>query len=147
MQVQLLSSDNDLKGVAEVLLLLRPQYTVDSLIAQIKKQQKNGYQIAYIKSGDTVLCVAGFVVGEKLAWGKHIYIDDLVTNEKHRSAGAGSMMIDWFKSYCAEIACEQLHLDSGVQRFSAHRFYLRERFNIESHHFSIRDLHSEQAQS
>jgi hypothetical protein len=28
-------------------------------------------------------------------------------------------------------------LDSGVQRFGAHRFYLRRRMNITSHHFAI----------
>ncbi|MGX1791676.1 hypothetical protein ACWIDW_01820 [Microbacterium sp. NPDC055312] len=32
--------------------------------------------------------------------------------------------------------CRQLDLDSGVQRFDAHRFYLRERMNIDAHHFS-----------
>jgi GNAT superfamily N-acetyltransferase len=83
---------------------------------------------------------AGFVVGTKLAWGKHIYVDDLVTAEGQRSKGAGKMMIDWLKSHALALGCNQLHLDSGVQRFDAHRFYLRERFNIGSHHFSITDL-------
>jgi len=32
----------------------------------------------------------------------------------------------------------QLHLDSGVQRFSAHRFYLSKRMEISSHHFSLK---------
>lgn len=140
MEVKLLESDIELIAVAEVLLQLRPQYTLESLIAQIKKQQKSGYQLAYVKSGGEVLCVAGFVIGEKLAWGKHIYIDDLVASEKHRSSGAGTFLINWFKSHCIELGCEQLHLDSGVQRFAAHRFYLNNRFYIESHHFSIRDI-------
>jgi len=34
----------------------------------------------------------------------------------------------------------QLHLDSGVQRYMAHKFYLREGFIIASHHFSISPL-------
>lgn len=137
MEVKLLESEDELAAVAEVLLQLRPQYTLESLLAQIKKQQQSGYQLAYVKSGNGVLCVAGFVVGEKLAWGKHIYIDDLVTSEAHRSSGAGTLLMDWFKSLCEQTGCTQLHLDSGVQRFNAHRFYLKNRFNIESHHFSI----------
>src|SRR6267142_4051342 len=112
----------------------------DGLIAQIKEQQKGGYQLAYVESDDTVLCVAGFVVSTKLAWGKHIYIDDLVTGEHYRRSGAGGRMIDWFKSYACERGCQQIHLDSGVQNFAAHRFYLRQGFNIASHHFSIKDL-------
>ena len=33
--------------------------------------------------------------------------------------------------------CAELHLDSGVQRFGAHRFYLNHRMDITSHHFAI----------
>lgn len=140
MQVLLLQSDTELDAVGEVLLQLRPEYDLTNLKSQIKKQQKAGYQIAYVADKQQVLCVAGFVVGEKLAWGKHIYIDDLVTSKSHRSTGAGSLMIKWLKQYAKAIGCQQIHLDSGVQRFAAHRFYLREHFNIPSHHFSITDI-------
>jgi hypothetical protein len=34
--------------------------------------------------------------------------------------------------------CGELHLDSGVQRFAAHRFYLRERMEIMAHHFRLK---------
>jgi GNAT superfamily N-acetyltransferase len=142
MKVHLLESEADLPAIAEVLLQLRPQYTKDLLIEQIKKQERLGYKIAYIKADGNILCVAGFVVGEKIAWGKHIYIDDLVTNETYRSTGVGAFIINWFKSYCKELGCKQLHLDSGIQKFSAHRFYLNNRFNIASHHFSITDIGS-----
>ncbi len=140
MQVYLLQSDSELDLVIDIFLQLRAQYDFESLKLQIKKQQKSGYQIAYVKRDEKVICVAGFVIGEKLAWGKHIYIDDLVTNEVCRSTGAGTFLINWFKEYAKEIGCKQLHLDSGVQKFPAHRLYLRERFNIASHHFSITDI-------
>ena len=140
MKTFLLQSDDELPLVAEVLIQLRPQYTIESLIEQINKQRELGYHIAYVKEGNKVLSVAGFVEGEKLAWGKSIYIDDLVTDENSRSTGAGTLLIDWFKSYCKEIGCKQLHLDSGVQRFQAHKFYLREGFAISSHHFSIENI-------
>ena len=140
MQVWVLKPEMELTEVAEVLLQLRPQYTLETLINQIRVQQKQGYQIAYVKSDNQVLCVAGFVVGDKLAWGKHVYIDDLATNENCRSEGIGSLMIEWFKSYCENNGYAQLHLDSGIQKFAAHRFYLNNRFNIASHHFSITNI-------
>jgi hypothetical protein len=49
-------------------------------------------------------------------------------------------MIEWLKAHALDLGCRQLHLDSGVQRFGAHRFYLRAGFNIGGHHFSIIDL-------
>ena len=140
MEVKFLEKDADYKAVLEVLLQLRPQYSFDALSAQIDKQQLHHYQLVYVKSPQGVLAVAGFSVGEKLAWGKHIYIEDLVTNAKYRSRGVGQFLLDWFKTYARANNCEQIHLDSGVQRFAAHRFYLREGFNIASHHFSMVDV-------
>lgn len=143
MNVKIAESDRDLERISEVLLELRGAFNRDTLIAQIKQQQQAGYQIAYVESAGEVLCIAGFVVGVKLAWGKHIYVDDLVTAEQHRSKGAGATMMSWLKAHARQLGCTQLHLDSGVQRFDAHRFYLREGFNIASHHFSIVDLRSD----
>jgi len=140
MNIKIAESDAELARLSDVLLELRPKFTKDSLVAQIKAQQRAGYRVAYLESAGEVLCVAGFVVGTKLAWGKHLYVDDLVTAERHRSTGAGKQMLDWLKTHALELGCRQLELDSGVQRFGAHRFYLREGFNISSHHFSIEDL-------
>ena len=123
-----------------MLLQLRHGFDQQGLIAQIKAQQRDGYQLAYVEQDGRVLCVAGFVVGRKLAWGQHIYVDDLVTDAGHRSSGAGAALIDWLRSHARQLGCEQIHLDSGVQRFGAHRFYLREGFDIVGHHFSTTDL-------
>src|SRR5882757_3750327 len=140
MTVKIAASDAEVERISEVLLQLRTAFNRDSLIAQIKQQRKLGYQLAYVESAGEVLCVAGFVVGTKLAWGKHIYVDDLVTAESERSKGAGATMISWLKARARQLGCTQIQLDSGVQRFAAHRFYLREGFHISCHHFSITDL-------
>ncbi|SJL82883.1 GNAT family N-acetyltransferase [Vibrio palustris] len=142
MEVQFLEKNADYTSVLDMLLQLRPSYNRDSLAAQVEKQQSMGYQVVYVKSKQNILAVAGFNVGEKLAWGKYIYIDDLVTHCECRSLGVGSFLIDWFKSYALENSCDQIHLDSGVQRFLAHKFYLREGFNIASHHFSIVEINA-----
>lgn len=69
-----------------------------------------------------------------------------MTNKPLKSATEINMdvkfLVSWFKSHALATGCEQIHLDSGVQRFAAHRFYLREGFNIASHHFSIVDVKS-----
>lgn len=140
MQVRLAESPEQLKLVCPVLLQLRPQYDEDSLTQQIQLQQKDGYRVAYVEENDEVLSVAGFVTGTKLAWSKHLYVDDLVTAEAHRSTGAGKLLLDWLKEYARKQGCKQLHLDSGVTRMAAHRFYLRERFDITSHHFAVVNL-------
>jgi GNAT superfamily N-acetyltransferase len=137
MEVRILKSENELKAVAPILWQLRPHFDLNELVTRVKFQQKTGYKLAYVVSGEKVCCVAGFVTGYKLAWGKHIYIDDLVIGEEHRSAGAGKILLEWFKTYAKENGYEAIHLDSSVLRFPSHKLYLESGFHIDSHHFSI----------
>ena len=65
-------------------------------------------------------------------------MDDLVTDAADRSKGYGDAMLDWLTDYAKMQTCEYLNLDSGVQRFGAHRFYLRKRMDIVCHHFSLK---------
>ena len=45
--------------------------------------------------------------------------------------------IDWIVAHARERGCTEIDLDSGVQRFDAHRFYLGRGMKISSHHFSM----------
>ena len=49
----------------------------------------------------------------------------------------GADVAKWVADYGRQRGCKELHLDSGVQRFAAHRFYLRERMDITCHHFAM----------
>ena len=79
MKLHVAETDADLRKVSGVLLQLRPAFDAERLVTQIKEQMRQGYRIAYVEEAGEVLCVAGFVVATKLAWGKHVYVDDLVT--------------------------------------------------------------------
>ena len=140
MQVRIAESTSELEVVGSLLLQLRSGHDLGSMVSQIKTQQGRGYTVAYAEEGGRAICAAGFVIETRLAWGKHMYIEDLVTDSERRSSGLGRVMMDWLKCHARENGCEQIHLDSGIQRFPAHRFYLREGFNIASHHFSIVNL-------
>lgn len=126
--------------IAALLTQLRTQYSTEEMLERLEEQLQRDYQLAFVEDEDRILCVAGFVIGEKLAWETYMYIDDLVTSSESRGQGAGSLLMDWLKDYATSQGCSQIHLDSGVQRFAAHRFYLREGFCIASHHFSIKSI-------
>ncbi len=65
-------------------------------------------------------------------------VDDLVTDAAARSHGYGAALFDWLVAEARRLDCRQLSLDSGVQRFDAHRFYLRKRMSITAHHFTLK---------
>ena len=54
-----------------------------------------------------------------------------------RSQGFLRILFDWLVLRARRAGCEQLHLDSSVQRFDAHRFYFARRMAIACHHFSL----------
>jgi len=108
-----------------------------TFVAQVERQRSEGYHLAYLEDSGEVQAVAGFRILESLFAGRFCYVDDLVTGARGRSLGYGGALFDWLVARAQTAGCKRLELDSGVQRFEAHRFYLRKRMIIASHHFSL----------
>jgi GNAT superfamily N-acetyltransferase len=136
-EIRLAASDSEITACHAVMQQLRPQYTPDEFLARVRHQQAEGYELAMLIDDDAVTAVAGYRIGHNLAWGKYLYVDDLVTDAGRRSAGYGLRMLRWLVDAAKADDCNELHLDSGVQRFGAHRFYLRSGMDITSHHFRL----------
>jgi GNAT superfamily N-acetyltransferase len=119
-----------------VMAELRPHLIEGEFVERIRRQQKgSGYQLAFLENGGAVRAVAGFRVTECLWAGKFFYVDDLVTTAASRGQGWGQRMMDWLLHRAREEGCAAFHLDSGVQRFEAHGFYLKNRLHIVAYHF------------
>jgi len=128
--------DDEILSCFELMGLLRKEIKAESFIFKIKEQMKEGYELFYLIKNAHICSLAGARVSNNLAWGKHLYVLDLVSDE--RSLGYGKEMLNYLKDYAKAEACDEIHLDSGVQRFQAHKFYLREDFKIASHHFAYK---------
>ena len=137
-RVHLAVSDQEIVACFPVMAQLRPHVRKDAFLEQVRRQMEAGYRLAYVEDAGRVAAVAGFRISECLAWGKFLYVDDLVTDEQARSRGHGGEILHWLAAHAREERCKELHLDSGVQRFGAHRFYLREGMDITSHHFGMK---------
>lgn len=106
-------------------------------VEQVKRQRADGYRMAFLENEGVVRAVAGYRMSESLFAGRFCYVDDLITDEAGRSLGYGGALFDWLVAKARAAGCKMLDLDSGVQRFAAHRFYLTRRMAISSHHFSL----------
>jgi GNAT superfamily N-acetyltransferase len=131
-------SDSDILRCFDVMHELRPHLVRDDFLPRIRRQKGAGYRMAFAADGDNVMAVAGFRFFEMLAWGKAMYVDDLVTTDKARGGGIGSRLFDWLVEQARQAGCDQFHLDSGVHRHVAHRFYLHKGMDITSHHFALK---------
>jgi GNAT superfamily N-acetyltransferase len=117
---------------------LRPHLSLEQFCTQVVRQQSTGFQLAYLEQAGHIQAVAGFRITENLAWGKILFVDDLVTRADGHGRGFGSRLFDWLLAHARANGCAQFHLDSGVHRFGAHRFYLHKGMDITCHHFGLK---------
>ncbi|MEN9847860.1 MAG: hypothetical protein RL368_600 [Pseudomonadota bacterium] len=120
-----------------VLQQLRPHLHQKTFVEYAQELRAEGYQFAYLESQGEVVCVAGFKIAKNLFIGKHLYIEDLVTSEIARSQNFGTIMMQGLIALAKQEACQAVHLDSGVQRYAAHKFYLNQNMKINCHHFYL----------
>ena len=113
---------------------------VSAFARHVDEQQRgHGYRLAgAFDDAPVAVAVAGFRVARNLAWGRHVYVDDLSTLPPARRRGYARTLLDWLAEEGRRLGCGELHLDSGVgpQRADAHRLYLNAGLTITSHHFS-----------
>lgn len=137
MRIQMAETDDEVARCHPVMFQLRPHVAAEGFVARVRVQQQNGYLLAFLEDEGIVRAVAGFRYIENLYSGRVLYVDDLVTDQQDRSKGHGKALFDWLVARARAEACHTLELDSGVQRFDAHRFYLVQRMLITAHHFRL----------
>ncbi len=137
MDIRPARTDAEIRACFPVMRELRPHLDEETFVAQVRRQMANhGYVLAAASENGQVVAVTGFRIMEFLAWGRVLYVDDLVTVGSHRKSGCGSALMDWLEAEARRLGCAQLHLDSGVHRHDAHRLYLGRKLDITSHHFA-----------
>ena len=136
--VQIARTDGEILKCWPALHLLRPHLDEHSFLPLLHGMMQEGYQLAFIESPAKEVAAAalGFRYQQKLYDGKQIYIDDLTTLEQYRGHGYAGALLDYIFSRAEETGCQCVTLDSGPQRYAAHRLYLNKGFNITSYHFT-----------
>ncbi len=111
-----------------------------AMTERVDAQRAGGYRVAgsFGAGEEDAAAVAGFRIAENLAWGRFLYVDDLVTRASQRGRGHADAVMAWVAGEAERSGCGELHLDSGVgpDREDAHRFYFRHRLRITSYHFA-----------
>ena len=95
---------------------LRPHVKREAFLATVRAMEPDGFRLAFIREGERVVAVAGYRVSTNLFYGKHLYVDDLVTTDAERSKGHGRVLLAWLRALAVEKGCDAFDLDSGEQR-------------------------------
>lgn len=134
-RIRLAESEEDVRRCWPVFRELRSSIPAErEFIDRWKRQVDETYRIAYLESGGKVLGIAGYRIIHSMAWGRIIYLDDLAVLEESQGRGFGAALLKHTQNEAARLGCEAVHLDTGYHRKRAHRTYLRNGFQLESHH-------------
>ncbi len=136
-EIKHVQSDEEIKGCLDLLKLLRPHLEEDGFVEKVRRQEKEGYKLIYIADDEGVKSVAGYRIANFLAWGRILYMDDLITLPEARGIGFGTHLLKWLKGEAKKNGCDGIHLDTGIERDDAHRLYLNLGMKIDGLHLSM----------
>ena len=117
-----------------VLRQLRP-HIEQNYAEKMQRVFAGGGQMCVVVKNSAVVGVAVFRVFEHTFNNIAFYVDDLITDEAHRSMGVGHALIAYLEQEARALGCTCISLESGTHRTMAHKFYFREGFVIPSFSF------------
>lgn len=120
--VELTTEDQWLAGYP-VMKQLRPHLEEAEYLRLLAETHSQGYRLLALYDEGRIVALAGFVVRTTLAHGRHIWVDDLVTDDSQRSRGYGQRLLAHVEGLAAQYQCPRVGLSSNFERTGAHRFY------------------------
>lgn len=116
----------------DVVKQLRLELTYQEFEDLIYDMRHMEYKMFGIMESEELITYAGVAVQTNLYHKRHLYVFDLVTDEKSRSNGYGNMMLDFLVDYAKTCMCENIVLSSGFEKEKAHTFYEKYGFKKKS---------------
>ena len=125
----------ELQTVYDVLSQLRVDLSYTEFEDLIYDMRHMEYKMLGIMDKEELITYAGVAVQTNLYHKRHLYVFDLVTDEKYQGKGYGKMMLEYLLDYAKMGMCENIVLSSGFARENAHKFYEKNGFDKKSYVF------------
>jgi GNAT superfamily N-acetyltransferase len=116
----------------ELVKQLRNALSYDEFEDLIYDMRFMEYKMIGLFDYDKLITYAGVAIQTNLYHKRHLFVFDLVTDEKYRSKKYGKMMLEYLYDYAKMGMCENIVLSSGLERKSAHAFYEKHGFEKKS---------------
>ena len=115
-----LRSDNDIEAAFPLMAVLRDRIHADTFVAEVRRQECQGYELIGAFEDTTLVALGGVRRAHTLSRGEHVFVDDLVTDERMRGKGYGAALLRWVARRAAAEGITRMYLDS---RLTAKGFY------------------------
>jgi GNAT superfamily N-acetyltransferase len=118
--IRILETDADVLAAFRLMSVLRDRIKADTFLAEIRRQQRDGYQLIGGFADETLVALAGSRPGHTLSRGEHVFVDDLVTDPDRRGERYGTALLAWIAARAKAAGVPRVYLDS---RLTAKGYY------------------------
>lgn len=120
----------DRQRAYEVLQELRPKLTWTQFVCMnATAAARDEFRLVGLFDDGDCVAVMGYRILYDFVHGKHVYVDDLVVTNRHRSRGIGANLLAYAERRARELGCDGLRLCTGVENSNAISFYERNGWN------------------
>ena len=102
---------------------------------RFKEMFDHKYECHGIYVDETLAGVFGLWFATRHYCGKTCEQDHVYIKPEYRSMGLGKQVFKWIYNYAKEKGCETAELNSYVENYPSHKFYLNENYVIKGYHF------------
>jgi GNAT superfamily N-acetyltransferase len=120
LSIRLLETDADVLAAFRLMSVLRDRVKADTFLAEIRRQQRDGYQLIGGFVDGTLVALAGSRPAHTLSRGEHVFVDDLVTDPERHGEGHATALLAWIAARAKSAGVRRIYLDS---RLAAKGFY------------------------
>ncbi|MGE7926520.1 GNAT family N-acetyltransferase [Lysinibacillus xylanilyticus] len=135
--IEQLTSQQEWMEAYPVMAQLRTELTVEKYLRLLREMTRDGYILFALYENMQIVAVAGLSWRVNFYSERHIFVYDLVTDEKYRSRGYGEKLLQYLHQWGKENGAHYIALESSIQRIDAHRFY-EDRLGYEKWCYSFR---------
>lgn len=127
MFVREIATDGEIAMAFPLMKELRERIREDTFLAEVRRQQIEGYRLYGGFDGERLVALAGVRRSHTLSRGEHLFVDDLVTTGLEQGRGHGKALLSWLATRCTAEGIPRIYLDS---RLTAKGFYERAGFTF-----------------
>lgn len=114
LSIRILETDAEILAAFPLMSTLRERIRQGTFLAEVRRQQRDGYELIAGFDGGELVALAGIRPGHILSRGEHVFVDDLVTAESRRAEGHGRAMLTWVAARAKAAGVPRVYLDSRV---------------------------------
>lgn len=130
-----LDNSSEVQKVYEVIHQLRPHVHLEEYVALLARMKTEAYELWVFEENLQLLGAMGMRSYTDFVRGTHLYIDDLVVSEAHRSKKIGAQLLAFAESEAKRRKLPSLRLACALSNTGGMKFYEREDWTKRSYNY------------